>query len=78
VSRAPDTSGGATAATTVNGAPHPVDPGTTVAALVATWCPSPRGVAVAVDGEVVPRSTWESTVITVGAAVEIVTATAGG
>jgi sulfur carrier protein len=37
-----------------------------------------KGVAVAVDREVVPRSSWESTATTAGASVEIVTATAGG
>jgi len=64
--------------TTVNGAGHEDAGGTTVAHLVSEWCPSPRGVAVAVDGAVVPRSAWESTVIPHGAAVEIVTAAAGG
>ena len=66
------------ARTTVNGEPHEVGAGTTVAELVAAWCPSPRGVAVAVDGTVVPRSAWGSTVVDAGAAVEIVTAAAGG
>jgi sulfur carrier protein len=37
-----------------------------------------RGVAVAIDGEVVPRSTWASTTVPDGASVEIVTAAAGG
>jgi sulfur carrier protein len=64
--------------TTVNGAPHDVTPGTTVADLVARWCTSPRGVAVAVNGEVVPRSTWDATPIALGDTVEIVTAAAGG
>ena len=64
--------------TTVNGTPHQVTPGTTVADLVAGWCPSPRGVAVAVNGEVVPRSTWDTTPVAMGDAVEIVTAAAGG
>ena len=63
---------------TVNGAGHRLAPGTTVAGLVAAWCPSPRGVAVAVDGAVVPRSTWETTEVVAGASVEIVTAAAGG
>jgi sulfur carrier protein len=35
-------------------------------------------VAVAVNGEVVPRSTWGSTPVTPGDDVEIVTAAAGG
>jgi sulfur carrier protein len=74
VSPAPDDGG----ITTVNGAGHEDAGGTTVAHLVAEWCASPRGVAVAVDGAVVPRSAWESTVIPHGAAVEIVTAAAGG
>ena len=64
--------------TTVNGAPHDVTPGTTVADLVARWCTSPRGVAVAVNGEVVPHSTWDATPIAMGDSVEIVTAAAGG
>jgi sulfur carrier protein len=55
-----------------------VTPGTTVAELVVRWCPSPRGVAVAVNGEVVPRSTWDATPIAMGDTVEIVTAAAGG
>ena len=63
---------------TVNGEPRPLAPGATVASLVATWCPSPRGVAVAVNGEVVPRSTWDATPIAMGDTVEIVTAAAGG
>jgi len=37
-----------------------------------------RGVAVALDGEVVPRSAWESTVATEGSAVEVVAAIQGG
>ena len=36
------------------------------------------GIAVAIDGEVVSRSRWESTTIEDGAVVEIVTAVAGG
>ncbi len=62
----------------VNGDACAVPPGTTVADLVARRCPSPRGVAVAVNGEVVPRSTWTLTVVVPGDAVEIVSAAAGG
>jgi sulfur carrier protein len=64
--------------TTVNGEPTAAIDGATVADLVAVVCRSPRGVAVAVDGAVVPRSTWETTTIAPGATVEIVTAAAGG
>ena len=38
----------------------------------------PRGIAVALDGEVVRRSEWETTSIPDGASIEIVTAAAGG
>jgi sulfur carrier protein len=63
----------------VNGAEHEVD-GATVAELVAELgVPAGgRGVAVAVDGEVVPRGAWERTALADGAAVEIVTAVQGG
>jgi sulfur carrier protein len=37
-----------------------------------------RGVAVAVDGEVVPRSAWEDTPLSEGQKVEIVGAIQGG
>ena len=63
---------------TVNGTPYEAPMGSTVADLVSIWCPSPRGVAVAIGSEVVPRSTWAETVIDPGAVVEIVTAAAGG
>lgn len=38
----------------------------------------PRGVAVAIDGDIVRRSEWPHTRIQDGCAVEIVTAVAGG
>lgn len=37
-----------------------------------------RGVAVAVDGEVVPRSRWEVTQLAPGSRVEVVSAAQGG
>jgi sulfur carrier protein len=37
-----------------------------------------RGVAVAVDGEVVPRSGWESTPLSDGQSIEVVEAIQGG
>jgi sulfur carrier protein len=62
----------------VNGAPWDAGPDATVADAVAAWCASPRGVAVAVNGTVVPRSSWATTVLAPGDRVEIVTAAAGG
>jgi len=37
-----------------------------------------RGIAVALNGDVVPRSQWDHVVIDDGATIEIVTAAAGG
>lgn len=69
----------------VNGADRRLEAGTTVTALVAAVRPSavdddgrPRGVAVAVDEQVVPRPQWDSTQLDDGAVVEIVSATPGG
>jgi sulfur carrier protein len=65
---------------TVNGQPRDVAHGTTVSALLAALdVPAEgRGVAVAVDAEVVPRGEWGRTVIADGAQVEVVTAVQGG
>ena len=40
--------------------------------------PDRRGLAVAVDGEVVPRSAWAATELSDGARVEVVAAVQGG
>lgn len=63
---------------TVNGARWEGPGGTTVADLVSQWCPSPRGIAVARNGHVVPKSSWECTEVVDGDEIEIVTAAAGG
>ena len=64
----------------VNGEPRQVDAGVTVQALVLSLdrAPEGRGVAVAVDGEVVPRTAWEDIVLVDGARVEVVAAAQGG
>ncbi len=64
----------------VNGEPSSVEAGETVAAVVAALgVPSDaRGVAVAVDGEVVPRGAWDARVVPDGARVEVLTAMQGG
>lgn len=51
---------------------------TTVGALVDERVPDRRGVAVAVDGHVVPRTAWDTTALTEGATVELVGAVQGG
>jgi sulfur carrier protein len=63
---------------TVNGRETDVDGGTTVAALVAVRIGGHRRVAVALNGEVVPRSRWETTGLNPGDAVEVLAPTAGG
>lgn len=64
----------------VNGAPRLVEQGTTVADLIAELGhdPAGRGVAAAVNGEVVPRRAWESTPVRDGDRVEILAAIGGG
>lgn len=51
---------------------------TSVTALLEQLSIEPRGVAVAVNGAVVARSLWLSTIIPDEATVEILTAAAGG
>jgi sulfur carrier protein len=62
----------------VNGSVRPIDPATTIASLIAEWCESQDGVAVARNGEVVPRSEGGSTSLESGDRIEILTAAAGG
>jgi sulfur carrier protein len=65
---------------TVNGEQRELEPGATVATVVALLdvAPDARGVAVALDGEVVTRSRWSHTAVADGALVEIVSAIGGG
>jgi sulfur carrier protein len=65
---------------TVNGEPCELPTGTTVAIMVASLSGAPegRGVAVALDGEVVPRGSWGETELGDGARVEVVGAVQGG
>jgi sulfur carrier protein len=64
----------------VNGEPVRVAVGSTIADLVTdlTQEDDPKGVAVAVDRCVVPRSQWASTQAREGSLVEVVSAAAGG
>jgi sulfur carrier protein len=62
----------------VNGEPTELAPGATVeAVLVALEMPD-RGVAVAVDAEVVPRGEWPEHRLNEGARVEVLRAIQGG
>lgn len=63
----------------VNGEPRAFDDGTTVAEVVSTLVESAeRGVAVALDGDVVPRSEWPATRLADGQSVEVLRAVQGG
>ena len=64
----------------VNGEQSDVHAGETVAAALARMdlAPDARGVAVAVDGEVVPRARWDSFALGDDARVEVLTAMQGG
>ena len=65
----------------LNGAPREVDERITVAGLVRDIAgdrADGRGMAVAVDADVVPRSAWEEVELTEGQRVEVVGAIQGG
>jgi sulfur carrier protein len=64
----------------VNGESSQLKPGETVAGALASLGiqGDARGVAVAVDGEVVRRTEWESFELPDGARVEVLTAMQGG
>ena len=47
-------------------------------AVAATGTEARRGIAVAVEGEVVPRSEWDTTQLEEGQQVEVLTAVQGG
>ena len=65
---------------TVNGEPREMGAGATVATVVEMLdvAPSGRGVAVALDGEVVSRGRWADTRLSEGSTVEVLAAIGGG
>ncbi len=64
----------------LNGDETQLDEGATVRSAVESLSlpAEGRGVAVAVDAEVVPRGQWESTILREGARVEVLRAIQGG
>jgi thiazole synthase len=63
----------------LNGKPRELADGATLAdAVRASGAEAPRGIAVALDGEVAPRGEWESTRLTEGSKVEVLAAIQGG
>ena len=63
---------------TVNGEARQVEPGTTVAALLAAIAPAGKPCAVEIDREIVPRSAHQSRALRDGEAVEVVGFVGGG
>ena len=62
----------------LNGKPHDINGQTTLMSLLASLNINPKQVAVAVNGEVVPRDTWADAKVAEGDTVEIVRAVGGG
>jgi sulfur carrier protein len=62
----------------VNGEARPLGANTTVADLLADLSAGPRGIAVARNEDVVPRSAWNTTVLAPDDRVEILDAAQGG
>lgn len=63
----------------LNGSPRELPERCTVdVAVAASGAPSVRGVAVAVDGEVVPRGRWTDTELRDGQRIEVLQAVQGG
>jgi sulfur carrier protein len=65
---------------TINGDRRELPAGATVATVVESLpnVPDGRGVAVAIEGEVVPRAQWPNVELREGAKVEVVVAVQGG
>ena len=63
---------------TINGTLRDFPSGITLADVVGQLTQSPKGVAAAVNGEVVPRRAWPSTPLAERDEVEVVTAVQGG
>lgn len=62
----------------VNGTPRAIDRGTTVGSVVDSLRGERRGLATAVNEEVVPRSQWDDVELHDGDRVEVLTAAQGG
>lgn len=62
----------------INGNPQTLEPDTTVKALLQALESDRPGVAVAVDGKVVPRSRHAETPLHAGAKIEVIRAVGGG
>jgi sulfur carrier protein len=62
----------------LNGEPRELPPGARLTRAVAELTTAAGGVAAAVNGDVVPRGSWDTTPLRDGDQVEVVTAVQGG
>ncbi len=62
----------------INGQPHQVDNGVSVSELLVQLNAGTKGVAVAIQGHIVPRSQWETYIISEGEDITLIRATCGG
>jgi len=62
----------------LNGEPHELSDGATIAEAVVALTAAATGVAAAINGEVVPRGAWTLTTLHDGDQIEVVTAVQGG
>ena len=62
----------------LNGVPHQVAPGATLADLIEALALSNQALALAVNRQIVPRQQWRERVVIAGDQVEVVRAIGGG
>ena len=62
----------------LNGEPRELPDGSTIVQAVAELTAAPAGVAAAVNGDVIPRGSWATTLLRDGDQVEVVMAVQGG
>jgi sulfur carrier protein len=62
----------------INGVPRRLPDGSSLAGAVSLLTTAATGVAAAVNGQVVRRAAWESTLLAAGDQVEVITAVQGG
>ncbi|AYJ51183.1 sulfur carrier protein ThiS [Rhodococcus sp. P1Y] len=63
---------------TVNGEDHALSEGLTMRQLLTQLSMPDKGIAVAVDGTVLPKSRWDLTTVEKGWNIEVLTAVQGG
>ncbi len=62
----------------INGQPHEIGNGVSMSELLAHLNTGIKGVAVAVQGRIVPRSEWETYIVSEGEDITLIRATCGG